>query len=155
MAITLPDNASREKLVDKVLASAVILRDKDTNEEKRLFNAGIRLHPHEIDDLIANGVSKIVVIKFDTRGKGADEKNESLNSQMIINCFEREEVRYVKEGSVDMEPTKEDVLSAVYQILMPGEPITVEAAEKDLASMFFSERRYDLERGAAWLVPIM
>ena len=140
------DNASREKLVDKVLASAVILRDKDTNEEKRLFNAGIRLHPHEIDDLIANGVSKIVVIKFDTRGKGADEKNESLNSQMIINCFEREEVRYVKEGSVDMEPTKEDVLSAVYQILMPGEPITVEAAEKDLASMFFSERRYDLGR---------
>ena len=121
-------------------------RDKDTNEEKRLFNAGIRLHPHEIDDLIANGVSKIVVIKFDTRGKGADEKNESLNSQMIINCFEREEVRYVKEGSVDMEPTKEDVLSAVYQILMPGEPITVEAAEKDLASMFFSERRYDLGR---------
>ena len=85
------DNASREKLVDRILASAVILRDKDTNEEKRLFNAGIRLHPHEIDDLIANGVSKIVVIKFDTRGKGADEKNESLNYYEIgrASCRER------------------------------------------------------------------
>ncbi|MBQ9495306.1 MAG: DNA-directed RNA polymerase subunit beta [Treponema sp.] len=140
------DVSSREKLVDKVLASAVVFHDKETNEEKRLFNAGLRLHPHEIDDLIANGISKITVIKFDTRknSNNKDELNESLNSQMIINCFEREEVRYVKEGSTDMEPTKEDALSAVYQILMPGEPITVETAEKDLLSMFFSERRYDL-----------
>ena len=35
---------------------------------------------------------------------------------------------------------------AVYSVLMPGEPITIEAAEKDLISMFFSTRRYDLGR---------
>jgi DNA-directed RNA polymerase subunit beta len=142
------DNSSREKLVDRVLASAVILKDSVSGEEKRLFNAGVRLHPHDIDDLVANNVSEICVIKFDTRKNPGDkdENNDSLDSQMIINCFEREEVRYVKEGSVDMEPTKEDALAAVYQILMPGEPITVEAAEKDLTSMFFSERRYDLGR---------
>lgn len=142
------DSSSREQLVDKVLASAVILKDPDSGEEKRLFNAGIRLHPHDIDDLVANGVKEICAIKFDTRKNPGDkdENNDSLDSQMIINCFEREEVRYVKEGSADMEPTKEDALAAVYQILMPGEPITVEAAEKDLTSMFFSERRYDLGR---------
>jgi len=142
------DNASRERLVDTVLASAVILKDTDSGEEKRLFNAGVRMHPHDIDDLVANGVKDICVIKFDARKNTGDkdENNDSLDSQMIINCFEREEVRYVKEGSVDMEPTKEDALAAVYQILMPGEPITVEAAEKDLTSMFFSERRYDLGR---------
>ena len=142
------DNASREQLVDRVLASAVILKNSDSGEEKRLFNAGVRLHPHDIDDLVANSVGEICVIKFDTRKNPGDkdEKNDSLDSQMIINCFEREEVRYVKEGSVDMEPTKEDALAAVYQILMPGEPITVEAAEKDLTSMFFSDRRYDLGR---------
>ena len=60
--------------------------------------------------------------------------------------MEREEIRHVKEGSVDNEPTREDALAAVYAVLMPGEPITVEAAEKDLNSMFFSERRYDLGR---------
>ncbi|MCK9170914.1 MAG: DNA-directed RNA polymerase subunit beta [Treponema sp.] len=142
------DNSSREQLVDRVLASAVILKNPDSGEEKRLFNAGVRLHPHDIDDLVANGVGEICVIKFDTRKNPGDkdENNDSLDSQMIINCFEREEVRYVKEGSVDMEPTKEDALAAVYQILMPGEPITVEAAEKDLTSMFFSDRRYDLGR---------
>jgi DNA-directed RNA polymerase subunit beta len=44
------------------------------------------------------------------------------------------------------EPGKEDALVAVYSVLMPGEPITLESAEKDLQSMFFSTRRYDLGR---------
>ncbi len=145
------DPQTRERLENLVLASAVIV--KDENGEKRLFNAGTRLHPHDIDDLIANGVTEICVIKFDTRErddkgelKNKEAANDSLDSQMIINCFEREEIRYVKEGSVDSEPAKEDALAAVYAVLMPGEPITVEAAEKDLNSMFFSERRYDLGR---------
>ena len=51
-----------------------------------------------------------------------------------------------KEGSIDNEPTKEDCLAAVYAILQPGEPMTVDQAEKDLNSLFFSERRYDLGR---------
>jgi len=117
-------------------------------KEKRLFNAGVRLHPHDIDDLVANNIGEIDLIKFSTKKNpnDKDEKNDSLDSQIIINCFDREEVRFVKEGSVDMEPTKEDALAAVYTILLPGEPITVDAAEKDLKSMFFSERRYDLGR---------
>ena len=138
------DTASKESLINKVLASAVIITDEN-GEEKRLFNAGTKLHPHDIDDLVANNISSICVIAFDTR-KNPDDKNTSLDSQMIINCFEREEVKFVKEGSVDNEPTKEDCLAAVYAILQPGEPMTVEQAEKDLNSLFFSERRYDLGR---------
>ncbi len=145
---TVSDNADvREALVDRVLASAVIINDENGNE-KRLFNAGSRLHPHDIDDLLANNITEIDVINFNTKKNpnDKDEKNTSLDSQIIINCFEREEVRYVKEGSVDMEPLKEDALAAVYAVLLPGEPITVDAAEKDLHSMFFSDRRYDLGR---------
>ena len=145
---TVSDNADvREALVDRVLASAVIINDENGNE-KRLFNAGSRLHPHDIDDLLANNITEIDVINFNTKTNpnDKDEKNTSLDSQIIINCFEREEVRYVKEGSVDMEPLKEVALAAVYAVLLPGEPITVDAAEKDLHSMFFSDRRYDLGR---------
>ena len=145
---TVSDNADvREALVDRVLASAVIINDENGNE-KRLFNAGSRLHLHDIDDLLANNITEIDVINFNTKKNpnDKDEKNTSLDSQIIINCFEREEVRYVKEGSVDMEPLKEDALAAVYAVLLPGEPITVDAAEKDLHSMFFSDRRYDLGR---------
>ena len=146
--VSVSDNAEvREALVDRVLASAVIINDENGNE-KRLFNAGSRLHPHDIDDLLANNITEIDVINFNTKKNpnDKDEKNTSLDSQIIINCFEREEVRYVKEGSVDMEPLKEDALAAVYAVLLPGEPITVDAAEKDLHSMFFSDRRYDLGR---------
>ena len=138
------DTESKDALVNKVLASAVFIKDEN-DEEKRLFNAGTKLHPHDVDDLIANGIENICVIKFDSRD-GGEGKNSSLDSQMIINCFEREEVKFVKEGSIDSEPTKEDCLAAVYAILQPGEPMTVEQAEKDLYSLFFSERRYDLGR---------
>ncbi|MCR5613692.1 DNA-directed RNA polymerase subunit beta [Treponema sp.] len=138
----------RDGLVDRVLSKAVMVKDAESGEDKKLYPAGKRLHPHEIDDLIANGVKSIEVIKFDTRknSNNKDEKNTSLNSQVIINCFEREEIKFAKEGVENDEPTKEDALSAVYSVLMPGEPMTVEAAEKDLNSTFFSPRRYDLGR---------
>ena len=141
------DNESKDALLDKVLASAVFIKDEN-GEEKRLFNAGTRLKAHDVDDLLANNIAKICVIRFDTRANplNKEEKNNSLDSQMIINCFDREEAKFVKEGSIDNEPTKEDCLAAVYAVLQPGEPMTVESAEKDLTSMFFSERRYDLGR---------
>ncbi|MCI1209138.1 MAG: DNA-directed RNA polymerase subunit beta [Treponema sp.] len=138
----------KDSLVDRVLASAVMIRDEESGEDKKLFSAGVRLHPHDIDDLVTSGITEICVIKFDTRknSDNKDEKNESLDSQMIINCFEREEIKFAKEGEEHAEPTKEEALSTVYSVLMPGEPITVENAEKDLTSMFFSSRRYDLGR---------
>lgn len=114
-----------------------------------MFRAGDKLHPHDIDDLVANGIKEINVIKFNMKKRPDDkeEKNPSLDSEMIVNCFEREEIVFSKEGSSTAdEPTKEECLSKVYAVLMPGEPITVEAAERDLTTMFFSVRRYDLGR---------
>lgn len=129
----------RDSLVAKVLAKPIFIQDEESGEEKKIFRAGEKLHPHDIDELFLHPeVSEINIINF--------EIESSLNSQMIINCFEREEIRFMKEGATSDEPTLEDSLSAVYQVLMPGEPITLEAAEKDLHSMFFSPRRYDLGR---------
>ncbi len=141
------DTQAKDALIGKVLASAVIIKDEN-GEDKRLFNAGTPLDPGKVEELIENKIEKICVIRFDTRSNpnNKEEKNNSLDSQMIINCFVREEMKYVKDGSVDNEPTKEDCLAAVYAILQPGEPMTVEQAEKDLNSLFFSERRYDLGR---------
>ncbi len=139
----------RDDLVNKVLAEGGYVTDKDSGEQKKLFRAGDKLHPHDIDDLIANGVKEVTVIKFNTKKKpeNKDEINESLDSEMIVNCFEREEILFSKDGVENPdEPSKEDCLAKVYSVLMPGEPITVETAEKDLTSMFFSQRRYDLGR---------
>ncbi|MCR5124772.1 MAG: DNA-directed RNA polymerase subunit beta [Treponema sp.] len=141
------DAANKDSLVDKVLAKPVDIVDAD-GEKKRLFRAGTKLHLHDVDDLIAQKIEKINVIKFNARANpdNKEEENPSLDSEMIINCFEREDMKFVKDGSENEEPTREDAISAVYAILMPGEPITVENASKDLESMFFSNRRYDLGR---------
>ncbi|HZK19645.1 MAG TPA: DNA-directed RNA polymerase subunit beta [Treponemataceae bacterium] len=138
--ITVKDTPDfREELVGNVFASSVKVKVPDSDELKTVFRAGQKVHPHDVDELFTFPEIKMLeVIKF--------EGDSSLNSYMIINCFEREEIRFAKEGASSEEPTFEDSLSAVYSVLMPGEPITLEAAEKDLDSMFFKLRRYDLGR---------
>ncbi len=127
----------QEALVGSVFASAVYVTD-ETGAQVKLYRAGEKIHPHNIDELLLNNVHEIEIIDFDSP--------DSLNSPMIINCFEREEIRYSGKDSENDEPSKEDALAAVYSVLLPGEPITVENAEKDLTTMFFSSRRYDLGR---------
>ena len=103
-------------------------------EEKKVLRAGDLLHTHEIDEAFKLGVKQLHLI--DLKGEG------SLHSEIILNCFEIEDAKYTREGFD--EPTKEDVLSPIFSVLMPGEMIAIERAEKDLPDMFFSSRRYDL-----------
>jgi len=128
------DREEKEKLVGKVLAKAVFV--EEGGEKKKLYQAGEKIHPHEIDELIHAKVKTIDIIDL--------AHADSLHSQIILNCFEREEVKYARDEAGSDEPTKEDALTSVYSVIMPGEPITYESAEKDLHSMFFSQRRYDL-----------
>jgi DNA-directed RNA polymerase subunit beta len=129
------DRETREKFSGKILAAAVWAGDGP--ERKKLYRAGEKLHPHNVDELLANGIKSVEIIDFTGGG---------LNSPMLLNCFEREEIKFVKDDSSRDEPSKEDALSNVYSVLMPGESITVDAAEKDLNGMFFTARRYDLGR---------
>ncbi|MDR1955724.1 MAG: DNA-directed RNA polymerase subunit beta, partial [Treponema sp.] len=133
------DRETRERFSGRVLAAAVWISTGDALSgagRKKLYRAGEKLHPHNVDELLSNGIASVEVIDF--------EAPDSLNSPMLLNCFEREEIKFLKEDPERDEPSKEDALSAVYQVLMPGESITVEAAEKDLLGMFFTTRRYDL-----------
>ena len=135
--VSVVDNKeSKDELAGKVLSRAVYIEQE--GETKKLYRAGEKLHPHDIDELIHSGVTEIEII---------DEKNpESLHSQIILNCFEREDSKVVFSEPGADEPSKEDAIIAVYSILMQGEPITIESAQKDLDTMFFTERRYDLGR---------
>ena len=130
------DRETKEKISGKILAQSIYINDESNKgEEKQLYRAGDKLHPHNIDELLENNIKTICYIDFDAEG--------SLNSTMLLNCFEREDIKFLKEGSGG-EPSKEDALLNVYSVLMPGESITPEQAEKDLLGMFFSDRRYDL-----------
>jgi DNA-directed RNA polymerase subunit beta len=140
------DRETREKISGKVLARPVVIGDAAAEGgERQLYRAGEKLHPHNVDELLKNNVKSIDVIKFEDYNDPDDDKskNLSLNSPMLLNCFEREDIKFVKEGSRS-EPTKAEALMAVFSVLMPGESITVDQAEKDLIGMYFSDRRYDL-----------
>jgi len=126
-----------EALVGLVLAESIWV-EMEEGEKKKLYRSSDKLHPHDLDELVQAGVKKVSVIDF--------EHEESLHSDMILACFDREETRFNKDNPNQDEPPKEEALSTVYSVLMPGEPITVDAAERDLSSMFFSSRRYDLGR---------
>ncbi len=99
------------------------------------FQAGRKLLRADIDHLAELGIKELEIADLDAP--------ESLHSEMIFRCFEMEESKYTRPDVSD-EPTKEDVLTSIYAVLMPGEIITVERGEKDLNDMFFSSRRYDL-----------
>jgi DNA-directed RNA polymerase subunit beta len=134
--VKLKDDADlRESLLGKVTARAIY--KKEDGEEVKMYKAGDKLHPHDVDELIHTGIKEIEII---------DESDPaSLHSEIIMNCFEREDSKFTKPEIAD-EPTKEIALSTVYSVIMPGEPITLESAEKDFHSMFFTSRRYDLGR---------
>jgi len=103
-------------------------------EKKRILRAGDMIHAHEIDELIQRKITSIELVNLN------DEK--SLHSEMVLHCFEEEDAKYTSEG-LD-EPSKEDVLTPIFSVLMPGEMVAVERAERDLPDMFFSSRKYDL-----------
>ncbi len=126
----------QEEIVGAVFAKSIFVEKE--GEQQKLYRAGEKIHPHDLDELLHSGISEIEIIDFD--------HPESLHSQIVLNCFEREESKFTRDDSTHDEPTKEDALSAVYSVIMPGEPITVESAEKDFNSMFFTSRRYDLGR---------
>jgi DNA-directed RNA polymerase subunit beta len=126
----------RERLVGRNFARGVSVKDGESM--RRLYRAGDKIHPHDLEELAHAGVKEVHLIDF--------EHEESLHSAVILNCFEREELKLAKDEAERDELSKDESILRVYAVIKPGEPITIENAEKDLQSMFFSSRRYDLGR---------
>jgi DNA-directed RNA polymerase subunit beta len=126
----------KERLVGRNFARGVSVKDGEAT--RRLYRAGDKIHPHDLEELAHAGVKEVHLIDFD--------HEKSLHSSVILNCFEREEVKLAKGEEERDEISKDEAILRVYAVIKPGEPITIENAEKDLQSMFFSSRRYDLGR---------
>ncbi|MGX8774771.1 MAG: DNA-directed RNA polymerase subunit beta, partial [Bacillota bacterium] len=116
------------------LAKDIYVTAED-GEQHKILQAGTALDANYIEQMIGFGIKSVDIVDMDAEN--------SLHSPMILKCFEIEESKYTNSGVSD-EPTKDEVLSAIYSILMPGEMITTERGERELPEMFFSPRRYDL-----------
>ncbi|HEQ72171.1 MAG TPA: DNA-directed RNA polymerase subunit beta, partial [Spirochaetia bacterium] len=126
----------KEKAVGSVFAKAIFVNEGEA--QKKIYRAGEKIHPHDVEELLHLGINKIEVIDF--------THPESLHTDIILSCFEREEMKFTRDDPEVDEPTREEAISRLYSSIFPGEPITIESAEKDLQAMFFSTRRYDLGR---------
>ena len=102
------DRETREKITGRVLASGVVIISNEDEKEtqRKLYRAGDKLHPHDVDELLIYNIQTVELIDFSAEG--------SLNSTMLLNCFEREEIKFVKEDPNRDEPSREDALTAVY-----------------------------------------
>ena len=133
-------SAKNDQLAGCILAKAVYAKDLDENgNRKKLYMAGEKVFVPELDQIRENGIKEIYVID-----ESSSAKTEARHKHMIINCFEVEDIKYVKEDSGFDEPTKEVALAEVYSVLSPGDPMTYMNARKDLYSMFHDARKYEL-----------
>ena len=125
------DSDAKSQLVNKILARAV------HRDGARLYRAGEKLLAHDVEELVNLQVPEVEVIDQD--------HPDSLHSTIVVNCFDREDTRPVPDEEDD-ELTRDDAVLRVHAAIKPGEPVTIDSAERDLHSMFFSSRRYDLGR---------
>ncbi len=134
--IKLNTKDEQESAVREILTKDVYKTNKDTGDREKLVQAGTKLTPLEIDKFIQEGVKEIPVIDF--------ASPDSLHDPLIVNCFEKEEVIVTKDEPFKDEPSKEDSIAKIHNAIKSGEPATVEAAEKEILTLFFSNKRYDL-----------
>lgn len=126
-----------------------IASDDPTVPGEKLVQAGTRLSNIDIDKLVQANIKEIPVISETiVKLRLDDEDGEKLkaakDNRIIINCFEKEEVIPSKDEPYKDEPSKFDAINKIYTIIRQGEPTTVENAEKEIKTMYFSDKRYDL-----------
>ena len=72
-----------------------------------------------------------------------DEKN--INEIDILDINSNKQGSYIRNTFfADKNKNRNDAITEIYKILRPGEPPTVEAADKLFRSLFFDRERYDL-----------
>lgn len=133
------DKEARSSLGDLYLARAVY----DTDGSK-IFRAGQKLRSYDLETLYQKDIKtiEVIVLNIPTTEEEKREESDWIHSPIILNCFEREDSLFINHDQD--EPDKNSAIRAVYSILQPSDSLSVENAEKDLHSMFFSKRRYDL-----------
>ena len=115
-------------LEGKILAKPIY--DKDTI----LYSTGDEISRSALEEIREKGIKEITIV--DT-----DKKNDkTLHSDIILNCLKKEKEKN-KDG---LEPTKEDALKEVFDVMFPGELFSKDNGEKELRNMFFSPKKYDL-----------
>ena len=115
-------------LEGKILAKPIYYNDT------KLYSTGDEISRSTLEEMKEKGIKEITIVDIDKKTQ------KTLHSDIILNCLKKE-----KEKSKDgTEPTKEDALKEVFDVMFPGELFSKDNGEKELRNMFFSFKKYDL-----------
>ncbi len=127
----------------------IVLQKKlSENSVKNLFLDNSTIH----EKFLANDIfdSNTGIIYFEA-GDQISENTLKYLEEKNINEFEVLHINSNQQGSyvrdtffADKNKNRNDAITEIYKILRPGEPPTVEAADKLFRSLFFDRERYDL-----------
>ncbi len=123
---------------------------------KKLEQAGLEKIRLSKEQLIGSFAAEDVI--DETSGEILMEAGDELTEELLekidslkIKSFKILHIDYVNVGpyirntmAADKNTSREDALIDIYKIMRPGEPPTVETAEKLFQGMFFETERYDL-----------
>ena len=72
-------------------------------------------------------------------------KEKDIKTLEILKINSNSQGSYIRDTfNADKNKNRNDAVTEIYKILRPGEPPTVEAADKLFKSLFFDRERYDL-----------
>jgi DNA-directed RNA polymerase subunit beta len=143
-------NASNGKVYAKKgdKFNALISKNLKTDSVKKLFIDSENLFGSFLSKDIFD--KKTGIIFFESGDEITKETLDFLNEKNI-NVLEILKINSNNQGSyvrdtfnADKNKNRNDAITEIYKILRPGEPPTLEAADKLFRSLFFDRERYDL-----------
>ena len=112
---------SNQTIIGKYLAEDII----NENTGEVIFEAGDEITEKDLQNIEKKNIKKIKVLNIDHVNIGAALRNTI---------------------HVDLNLNREEALIDIYKNIRPGEPPTLEAAEKVFHNYFFNPERYDLSK---------
>lgn len=134
---TISIKTSEERLEAEQYYSVLPYYAEADEPRRRIVRSGEHLHPHILEELTLAGIRKVEVVDM--------QHKDSLHSSLILQCFSYEEAKYLESNDQD-DLTKQESIEIVYESLNSSDSGFIENAEREVLSMFFSPKRYDLGR---------
>ncbi len=132
---TISIDTSEKRLAAEQYYSVLPYYAGEGESRRRIVRSGEHLHPHILEELSSVGITEVEAIDM--------RHEDSLHSHLILQCFSFEEAKYLESNEQD-DLTKQESVEIVYESLNSSDSGFIENAEREVLSMFFSPKRYDL-----------
>ena len=118
------DSVKKLYITDETIKGEYLAKDiYDSENGIIFFEAGDEIDENVLNHLNENKIEKIEILNINSNQQGS----------------------YIRDTFfADKNKNRNDAITEIYKILRPGEPPTVEAADKLFRSLFFDRERYDL-----------